>query len=119
MKGDYPEELEVHKTTRTGLDILLRPVKISDEPQLKDFFHSLSDESMYQRFISARKDIPHEMLQKFVVIDYTQTMIILAVIGESGNETITGIGQYSITGTCTQPKLRLPLGMRTRIRGWG
>jgi hypothetical protein len=119
MKGDYPEELEVHKTTRTGLDILLRPVKISDEPQPKDFFHSLSDESMYQRFISARKDIPHEMLQKFVVIDYTQTMIILAVIGESGNETITGIGQYSITGTCTQPKLRLPLGMRTRTRGWG
>jgi GNAT superfamily N-acetyltransferase len=56
----------------------------------------LSDESQYQRFISARTDIPHEMLQNFVVIDYTQKMVILAVLGESGKETIVGIGQYSI-----------------------
>ena len=96
MRGDYPEELEVHRTTKKGLKVLLRPVKISDEPLLKDFFYSLSDESMYQRFISARKDIPHEMLQKFVIIDYTQTIIILAVIGEPGSENIIGIGQFSI-----------------------
>ena len=72
MKGEYPDDLEVHRTTRSGLKVLLRPIRISDEPQLKDFFYSLSDESLYQRFISARKDIPHEMLQDFVVIDYTQ-----------------------------------------------
>ena len=96
MKGEYPEELEARRTTRTGLRILLRPVKISDEPMLKDFFYSLSDESMYQRFISARRDIPHEILQNFVVIDYSQRIVILAVLGESGKETVSGIGQYSL-----------------------
>lgn len=96
LKGEYPEDLEVHRTTRSGLKVLLRPVRISDEPLLKDFFYSLSDESLYQRFISARKDIPHEMLQEFVVIDYTQKMVILAVLGESGKEIIVGIGQYDL-----------------------
>ena len=37
-------------------------MKISDEPLLKDFFYSLSDNSLYRRFISLRKDMPHETL---------------------------------------------------------
>jgi len=81
------------------LDLLLRPVKISDEPLLKDLFYSLSEDSMYRRFISARKDMPHERLQKFVIIDYTKEMIILAVLPEEGKETIVGVGQYAIHET--------------------
>ncbi|HEQ78649.1 MAG TPA: acetyl-CoA hydrolase/transferase family protein, partial [Euryarchaeota archaeon] len=70
-RGEYPEELETYKTTEAGMEVFLRPVKISDEPLLKDFFYHLSDQSMYKRFISARKDMPHERLQEFVIIDYT------------------------------------------------
>jgi len=36
----------------------MRPVRISDEPLVKDFFYSLSDQSLYRRFISMRKDMP-------------------------------------------------------------
>jgi acyl-CoA hydrolase len=52
IKEEYPEELETQRITKTGLRILLRPVKICDEPLLKDFFYSLSDERRYQRLIS-------------------------------------------------------------------
>ena len=38
VAGGYPEVLETYRTTKTGLEMLLRPVKISDEPLLKDFF---------------------------------------------------------------------------------
>jgi len=95
-RGQYPEELETFRTTRGGLEIMLRPVRISDEPLLKDFFYSLSDQSIYRRFISVRKDMPHERLQEFVVIDYTREMVILAVIGEEGRQTVIGVGQYGI-----------------------
>ncbi len=37
-KGEYPEHLEIFRTTAKGLPLLLRPVKISDEPLLKGFF---------------------------------------------------------------------------------
>jgi acyl-CoA hydrolase/GNAT superfamily N-acetyltransferase len=96
IKGEYPEDLEVQKTTRTGLRLLLRPIKISDEPLLKDFFYSLSEESMYQRFISARRDIPHEMLQKFVAVDYFQKMVLVGVTEDDGRESICGLGQYGM-----------------------
>ena len=95
-RGIYPEELESYRTTRTGVNLLYRPVKISDEDRLKDFFYSLSDNSMYRRFISYRQDMPHERLQDFVVIDYTNKMEILAVLGEEEKEEIVGLGQYEI-----------------------
>jgi len=95
-KGEYPVNLETHRATKTDLEILLRPVRISDEPLLKDFFYALSDQTTYRRFISARRDMPHERLQEFAVIDYTREMVILALIAGEGKEEILGIAQYGI-----------------------
>jgi GNAT superfamily N-acetyltransferase len=94
--GEYPEELETYRTTKSGIEMLLRPTRVSDEPLLKDFFYSLSDTSLYRRFVSARKDMPHEMLQQFVVVDYTREMQVLAVIPETEKEEVIGIGYYGI-----------------------
>jgi len=95
-RGEYPEELEIYKTTKSGLELLLRPVKISDEPLLKEFFYSLSDKSLYQRFISSRIDMPHERLQEYTVIDYTKEMVILAINKKYKKEEVLGVGQYFI-----------------------
>jgi ribosomal protein S18 acetylase RimI-like enzyme len=94
--GIYPEALETYRTTRKGLFILLRPVKISDQPLLKEFLYSLSEESRYNRFISARRDIPRKMLLELTVIDYTKKSVILALIQKEGSEEIVGLGQYEI-----------------------
>lgn len=94
--GEYPEELETYRRTETGLEVLLRPVKISDEPLLKEFFYDLSDESLERRFMSVRHDIPHRQLQEFVIIDYTQEIVILATIKQEHKEIILGVGQYGI-----------------------
>ena len=95
-KGEYPEELETRRTTRTGLEILIRPSKISDEPLLKDFFYSLSSNSMYRRFISVRRDMPHERLQDFTAVDYTREMVLVATVKESQKEKVVGLAQYGI-----------------------
>ncbi len=94
--GEYPREMETYRTTQTGLEIFLRPVKISDEPLVKDLFYSLSDQSLYRRFISRRKDMPHERLQEFVVIDYRREVGIAAVVQQRDKELIAGLGQYAI-----------------------
>jgi len=94
--GEYPSDLETHRATKTGYEIVLRPVRIDDEPALKEFFYSLSDNSMYKRFISTRKDMPHERLQDFVVIDYRKEMVVLATAEENDQEKVLGLGQYRI-----------------------
>jgi acyl-CoA hydrolase/RimJ/RimL family protein N-acetyltransferase len=95
-RGEYPEDLETYRTTKDGTEVLFRAVKISDEPLIKDLFYSLSDNSMYRRFISFRKDMPHERLQEYVVIDYTQEMVILSFVHEGDKEELVGLGQYTI-----------------------
>jgi len=97
--GEYPEKLETYRTLSSGLEVFIRPVKISDEPLLKDFFYSLSDASLQRRFISERKDMPHERLQDFVVIDYTSEIILLAFATKDGVEQLVGLGQYAIVGS--------------------
>jgi acyl-CoA hydrolase/GNAT superfamily N-acetyltransferase len=93
-RGEYPEYLETYRTTSRGFQVLLRPVKISDEPLLKDFFYSLSDTSLYRRFISLRKDMPHERLQEFVIIDYAKEISILATVKEAEKEKVVAVGWY-------------------------
>ncbi|MBP7146718.1 MAG: GNAT family N-acetyltransferase [Acidobacteria bacterium] len=94
--GEYPEHLEAYRTTRTGLELLLRPIKISDEPLLKDFFYSLSPQSMRSRFVTARRDMPHSRLQQLVVIDYTKELVILALVPGREKSLLVGVGEYYV-----------------------
>ena len=96
--GEYPSELETYCTTVNGIKLLFRPVKISDEGLLKDFFYHLSPESMYMRFASRNLQMPHQRLQEIAVIDYTKELEILAVIQHGSREEIVGIGSWYITG---------------------
>jgi len=95
-EGEYPEHFENRRTTRNGIQILLRPVKISDEPLLKSLFYSLSDDTRYRRFLSGRRILPHDLLQKFLILDYTKQMAILAIIEREGKEEVIGVGRYSV-----------------------
>jgi len=95
-RGEYPVDLETYLTTKTGQQIFIRPVKISDETLLKDFFYSLSDKSIERRFISSRKDMPHERLQNFVVIDYTKEVVLVVIKGGESNQYVAAVGQYGI-----------------------
>jgi GNAT superfamily N-acetyltransferase len=116
-KGMYPEELEIFRTTRKGLNMLLRPAKITDEPLLKDFFYDLSEDSLYKRFFSARKDMPHKRLQDFVAVDYSRKMEILATIEEKEKEIIIGLGQYELNSDMHSAEVALVV--RDRFQGLG
>ncbi len=118
-RGEYPEHLETYRTTKLDQEVLLRPVRISDEPLLKDFFYALSDQSIYQRFISSRKDMPHERLQEFVVIDYTSEMVILAVMTVDEREIVAGVGQYGIDAQTHTAEVALVVRDDVQKRGVG
>jgi acyl-CoA hydrolase/ribosomal protein S18 acetylase RimI-like enzyme len=118
-KGEYREDLETYRTLKDGREILLRPVKISDEPLLKDFFYDLSDGSMYRRFMSRRTDMPHERLQEFVVVDFSREMVCVAALEEDGNEVIAGLGQYGIMETTQYAEISLVVRDRYQNGGIG
>ena len=98
-EGHYPEHLETYRPTKDGETLFLRPVKITDESLLKEFFYDLSDNTIYRRFFTLRHDMHHDRLQKFVIIDYTKEMVINAVMTDGEREIIAGMGQYIIQET--------------------
>lgn len=97
-RGKYMEEYEAHRTTKTGLELLLRPIRISDETRVREFFNSLSDKSLYLRFFTPRAYVPHESLQDIITVDNAKGVSILAIIqGEEDDyEQVVGLGQYFI-----------------------
>lgn len=118
-KGEYPEGLETRRTSKAGQKMFFRPVRMTDEPLLKDFFYSLSDESMFRRFISVRKDMPHERLQKLTAIDYTKEMVMLAIIETAQKEEIIGVGQYGINESVHTAEVALVVRDKFQHKGVG
>lgn len=118
--GEYPEDLEIRRVTRSGLEIFLRPAKISDESLLKDLGHRLSDQSLYNRFFTRRADMPHEYLQRFVVVDYSRQMAIFAVLEhDNRREEIIGVGRYFIDEAAHAGEIVLIVGDDYQHQGVG
>lgn len=118
-RGQDPEGVEIRRATKTGLEILLRPVRRGDESLLAFFFHSLSEETLYRRFFSVRRDMPYERLQRFVNIDHTREVAILAVIGQRGQETVIGLGQLFVDESTQTAELGLAVRDDYQNRGVG
>jgi acyl-CoA hydrolase/RimJ/RimL family protein N-acetyltransferase len=117
--GEYPEELEAHRVTKSGVEVLIRPIRISDEPLLKDFLYGLSDRSLYLRFVSARKDMSHQRLQEMVAIDYTQQMALLAVTPHNTKRDIVGVAQYFLNPATPTAEVTLVIRDDYQNRGVG
>lgn len=93
--GHYPAHLETYRTTTEGMSVLLRPVRISDEGIIRDFYYDLSDKTIHRRFLTIRRHLPRAELQEnYLVIDYTREMVILAVTQEGEREEVAGMAQY-------------------------
>ena len=89
----YPEQYE-HVQELSDIRVFFRPVKPTDEAMERDFFYSLSDETIYYRFFNIVKTMPHEKIQPLINIDYREEMAIACLLGEPGDEEIIAIGRF-------------------------
>jgi len=91
----YPAELETQHRTKTGKNVLVRPVKTTDEDNLRNFFHKLSDHSVYLRYFRKLKSMPQRILQKTADVDYSKDMAIVVqdCVDEYHHE-IVALGQW-------------------------
>ncbi|MBW4049506.1 MAG: bifunctional acetate--CoA ligase family protein/GNAT family N-acetyltransferase [Proteobacteria bacterium] len=79
------------------LEYTLRPIRPDDAEMLQELVRSLSPESRYFRFVSARSELTPGMLARFTLIDYDREMALVAVLkpqSESQPERIIGVSRY-------------------------
>jgi ribosomal protein S18 acetylase RimI-like enzyme len=109
---------ETERTTRTGVDIALRPVRTDDKNLLQSFFESLSDEALYLRFF--RHVEPSEnLLQRLVHVDPEKQIAVLALVRNEDKEKIVGIGRCFIDRQRTTAELVLTVGNEYQNKGIG
>lgn len=92
----YPEEAESEASLKDGSTVMIRPIKVTDEVALQQFFYSHSDETIFNRYFRPVRALPHVTAQGLVNLDYYKEMALVAATGAIGRETIVGVARYSL-----------------------
>jgi GNAT superfamily N-acetyltransferase len=77
--GHYPASFECLHLTKTGKPVFVRPIKAKDEDRLRQFFHKLSNHSVYLRYFRRMESLPQRVLQKYSDIDYHSDMALVVL----------------------------------------
>jgi acyl-CoA hydrolase/GNAT superfamily N-acetyltransferase len=90
----YPHNLSCVHKFKDELIVNFRAIKPSDEEEMRKLFYRFSDNTVYYRYFSHVKSMPHKEMQEYVNIDYQKTLSIVGTIAESGGERIIAEGRY-------------------------
>jgi RimJ/RimL family protein N-acetyltransferase len=94
-RGRYPREVERRVRTRKDQELLLRPLRPTDEPKLTELFYSMSEDALYKRFMRVAKRIPHEERQYYLDVDYQDNLaVVLETCDPRLEPEIVAVAQY-------------------------
>jgi RimJ/RimL family protein N-acetyltransferase len=90
----YPSEISARHTFKDGLTVRFRAIKPSDEEGMRRLFYRFSDKSVYYRYFSPIKTMPHTKMQTYVNVDFSRTMSIVGLTGDADQETIIAEARF-------------------------
>ncbi len=90
----YPADIYTRQTFKNNVDVRFRPIRPSDEEEMRRLFYRFSDESVYYRYFTPLKTMPHSKMQEYVNIDYSQVMSIVGLVGDLGKGHIIAEARY-------------------------
>jgi len=90
----YPSDISMTQTFRGSVAVRFRPIKPSDEEEMRRLFYRFSEQAVYYRYFSSVKAMPHGKMQEYVNVDYRTVMSIVGVIKEGRGEHVIAEGRY-------------------------
>jgi acetyltransferase len=95
----YPEQYVAKWKTKSGEDVLIRPIRPEDEPEMVKFHKELSERSVYLRYFQPLKfsqRTAHERLTRACFIDYNREMaLVVEQKNQLGEPEIIAVGRMS------------------------
>ncbi len=80
----YPAEISSQHIFKGDVMVRFRAIKPSDEEEMRRLFYRFSDESVYYRYFTPIKTMPHAKMQAYVNVDFSQALSIVGLVGEPG-----------------------------------
>jgi acyl-CoA hydrolase/RimJ/RimL family protein N-acetyltransferase len=90
----YPADVRCTQTFKDGLKVRFRAIRPSDVDGMRRLFYRFSDESVYYRYFSPVKTMPHAKMQEYVNVDYRGTMSMVGLVGEPGEGRVIAEARY-------------------------
>jgi acetyltransferase len=115
----YPDQYEEHIQTSTGIDIFVRPIRPEDAPLLMELFESLSPQSVYRRFFTPMKRLPHGMLARFTQIDYDRHIALVALSVSQSKESMLGVARVILERNQKEAEFSIVVGDPWQGKGIG
>jgi acyl-CoA hydrolase/GNAT superfamily N-acetyltransferase len=88
------QEMETTMLLDDGMLVSFRPVHPTDEHSMRDLLYTLSQETVYYRFMTHKSKFSHQQVQNFVYIDHRQDVAIVGTVPEAHGEDIVAVGRY-------------------------
>lgn len=92
----YPNEYETRTDHKEGKGLYIRPIRPEDAPLMVELFSSLSPHSIYLRFFSHLRQLPHKMLARLTQIDYDREIALVAIDDSNSREKMLGTARCII-----------------------
>jgi acyl-CoA hydrolase/L-amino acid N-acyltransferase YncA len=90
----YPMDIATEHIFNHDLKIRFRAIKPSDEEAMRRLFYRFSDQTVYRRFFYPIRTMPHDKMQEYVNVDYSEMMSVVALVGEPDQGTIIAEARY-------------------------
>lgn len=82
---------------RNDREIVVRALKPADESDMLTAFGRSSEQSRYLRFFGARRHFSAEEIDRFIHVDFTRHVALVATTLENGSPTIVGGARFVVT----------------------
>jgi acyl-CoA hydrolase/N-acetylglutamate synthase-like GNAT family acetyltransferase len=114
-----PKELHSTYVTTDGAQITFRPIHPTDEPRMRQLLYSLSQQTLYYRFMSAVKRIPRKQIRDFVFIDHRSEVAIVGTLPEASGEEIIAVGRYWLDPKTNRAEIAFTVQDKWQRKGIG
>jgi len=96
----YPIQYVGQWTTKDQIPVTFRPIRPEDEPLMAVFHETLSERTVYMRYLKAMnlsQRIGHDRLSRLSFIDYSREMVLVVERRDQGTAELLAIGRLTKT----------------------
>ena len=90
----YPVDAQCKHKFKNDVSVRFRAIRPSDEEEMRRLFYRFSDETVYYRYFTPMKTMPHSKMQEYVNVDYGKVMSIVGVVGDLGKGHLIAEARY-------------------------
>lgn len=116
---NLPPALRAVLVLDDGTAVTFRPVLPTDEQHIKELFYSLSQQSVFYRWMSHLKRLPEQELRSHVLVDHRSQVALAGVLPAAHGDEIIAVGGYFLQEGSNRAEVALVVRDDWQSRGIG